>query len=730
MIYWCEPMRKLVCSAVALALAFCCGCDASAQVFYVDAKAPANGDGSQERPFASPYEVRDGLRKLRKAGLLATNCPVVVCFANGDYPVFTPVVLEKEDSGTAAAPIVWKSAEKNGARFTGGVRVDSRMFKPLEDKAVLKRIPEEARGKIFVADLSGLIKEEFPPMSVYFQGAPTRPAVYFNHKPGTIARWPNTGWTDFTNCVDVGFAKRREGHREYVGKRPGSFIYNNKRVERWNFEDGVWINGYLTHDWHNESVKLESVTKSPTNTVLNLAHQTTYGVAGGTWGRKYRRFYVFNTIDELDAPGEYYVDRAKKLLYICLPEAAALSEIEIVIVNSDADMIQSKKKDLEFFCIDGISFEYSNKSAMFFDRVRNVCVTNCFIGNINRTGIYISGYSNIVAGCEIAGIGRTGVDISGGDRMKLVNSGSVAEGNEVHDFGRYQRTYAAAFRVHGCGMAIRGNKMYDAPHSAVLYSGNEHLFEYNEVYNVLKETGDAGAYYTGRDWTTQGNVLRYNFTHHLGDMNDDHSSTMGFYFDDCDCGDEVYGNIFWKVARGIMIGGGREHPVRNNIFAECNIGLSIDCRGMTWKQWNIPGGSWHLEGKAEQMKYKEEPWKSRYPRLANIMNDSPQQPLYNPVENNIFIDCKKEVLALDGTIKRLIDKVVVENNLVINTYGTNGVAAAKINELVKGGFKVVNGSKVAPFDAGFVDWRSGDFTLKEDGWVRKNFPAFKPFKVR
>ena len=42
------------------------------------------------------------------------------------------------------------------------------------------------------------------------------------------------------------------------------------------------------------------------------------------------------------------------------------------------------------------------------------------------------------------------------------------------------------------------------------------LLESNDIHHVLLETGDAGAFYTGRDWTTQGNVLRGNFVHDIG----------------------------------------------------------------------------------------------------------------------------------------------------------------------------------------------------------------------
>ena len=41
------------------------------------------------------------------------------------------------------------------------------------------------------------------------------------------------------------------------------------------------------------------------------------------------------------------------------------------------------------------------------------------------------------------------------------------------------------------------------------------MVEFNEIHNVVYESGDAGAYYVGRDWTQRGNILRHNFWHDI-----------------------------------------------------------------------------------------------------------------------------------------------------------------------------------------------------------------------
>ena len=224
-------------------------------------------------------------------------------------------------------------------------------------------------------------------------------------------------------------------------------------------------------------------------------------------------------------------------------------------------------------------------------------------------------------------------------------------------------------------------------------------------------------------------MLRYNNTHDLG-AEGDHANTMGFYFDDCDCGDEVYGNVFHNVARGIMVGGGRDHPIRNNVFSKCKIGLSIDCRGMTWKHWNSAkhgGPSWLLEEKAKRLDYTNGVWAAKYPRLAKIMQDHPREPLYDPVENNVFIDCTKEVLALDGKASECLPRMApIAGNLVVNTTGTNGVKTAKVDKRIAAGFRVLNGSPEQPVDLGFVDAAGGDFTLKPGAALLREMPAFRP----
>jgi hypothetical protein len=296
---------------------------------------------------------------------------------------------------------------------------------------------------------------------------------------------------------------------------------------------------------------------------------------------------------------------------------------------------------------------------------------------------------------------------------------NVAENNHIHHFGIFQRTYAPGIGASGCGQIARNNCIHDAPHNAVLYGGNEHLFERNEVYRVVMETGDAGAFYSGRDWTSRGNILRNNYIHDLGSGNAEHVNTMGIYLDDCDCGDALEGNVFYRAGRALMIGGGRDNPVLNNLVIDCPIGLHIDARGMTWKQWNNPAyPSWQLEAKAQRLNYAQPPWSAKYPRLAAIMNEEPRQPLGNTIRRNVFVDCTKQVCSFDGNVRKLLDKFEIAHNLAVSTTGAAQGTGIR-------GFTDLQGTADKP-----VGPRAAEVTARESisrwqAWAQKELPAFQ-----
>ena len=139
-------------------------------------------------------------------------------------------------------------------------------------------------------------------------------------------------------------------------------------------------------------------------------------------------------------------------------------------------------------------------------------------------------------------------------------------------WGRWSRMYKSAVNVRGVGNRVAHNLLHDAPHTAIFFSGNDHVIELNEIHSVCHESNDAGAIYNGRDFTQRGTIIRHNYWHEIGSAMTHGSCAI--YFDDGDGGQTVHGNVFYKASGGrfgaVFNHGGHDNRVTNNIFIQSN----------------------------------------------------------------------------------------------------------------------------------------------------------------
>jgi len=593
---------------------------AMAKDVYVSKTGSDVNPGTNEEPLATIGKAVDA---LRGAG------PGTIWIGPGEYYVDGGVALGVEHGGTAERPLVIRGTEARTARLSGARPVEG--FRPITPEEAKPLVSDEAKQHVLVADLKG---QGFPPLAELpdKHRAHGCEELVFDGEPMQSARWPNDEFAVFTEVTDAGASKPTHWVQRDV-YRPGSFRFPGERAKSWDLKRGVWLHGFWCYDWSDEAIKAASY--DPAAGELRLAAKHTYGV-GSPWRKDSpRRFYALHVFEELDRPGEYWLDRQHGRLYFWPPGDVADSPVRLTVCAKPLLTADG----FAHLVIRDLTVENGRGSGIVLRNCRHCRVEGCLVRNMGKSGIHLTGTDVTAVGCEVTATASYGISVHGGDRKTLTPGRCAVVGCHVHRVGRLDWQGGRGVTLGGCGNRMANNLIHHCPTGGVSYGGNEHLLELNEIHDVCLYYSDVGVFYTGRDWSSRGNVVRWNYIHDVAN-NAGHGSSA-IYLDDCDSGDTVVGNIvFGGVGRGLLLGGGRDNTIRGNIFIGLPIGIHVDARGPRGITLDRPG-SWNLLAKCEQVDYLSPLWRERYPRLAAVMENSPLMPLGNSIRNNILIGCKK-----------------------------------------------------------------------------------------
>lgn len=596
-------------------------------------------------PFATIERARDAIREL-KAGAGLPKGGAVVEILPGRYEFDRAIDFTSLDDGTAERPIIYRAREHGTARLSGGRIIGG--WHKVADPDILARLDPAARGYVFETDLKPLGIVEYGDLgldaawelqvwlakvdhqgenaigSAYASaGKQVRPRleVFFNDGPLEISRWPNEGFIKIEEVL----GKTPIEVRGVKGCKEGIFTYGGERPERWASEGDPWVQGYWFRDWAEQRHKIASIDVA-TRTISVAPPFHYYGYRKGQW------FRGFNMLSEIDVPGEWYIDRKTGILYLWPPAPIERAKVEVSMAAGFFNLIGASHMTIR-----GLLMEAARGTAVSIAGGEGCRIMGCTFRNLGNHAVTIfNGKNHGVMGCDMHGMGGGGIYLIGGDRQALVAGGLFAENNHIHHFGRWDRMYRPGLFLSGVGLRASHNLIHDAPHAAILFGGNDHLIEFNEIHNVCAESHDCGAIYAGRSWTLRGHTIRHNYIHHL--FGKDGGPCNGIYLDDLFSSARVEGNVFYQVLRPVFLGGGRDNVIENNLFIDCPKAVHIDARALGWCGPHADGRIKEAQEKGTigGVRFKDPPFSVRYPKLLALLDDEPKKPKGNVVQRNIF----------------------------------------------------------------------------------------------
>lgn len=635
---------------------------------YVSCDGDDNAEGTEEAPFKTIEHA------LIAAYLKGSENPVSICLKEGEY--FYPDGLEIDYYNNIRI-----RAMGDNVRITGGTELDNSKFTTVTDSSVLNKIPASARGKVVEYDLGAEGYTGFGGATPrkYGEELVPMPIITMNKREMTNARWPNDGFAKIVN---------------FTQQQNLSFVTDSMNVDAWPSNGNACIFGYWCYNWAPDTFKIAS-KEGNTVTVDGVP---TYGAREGAW------YYVYNLIEELDVPGEWYIDADTDILYV-YPYEDITDNSDIKISFNKGDLITIN--NCNNVSLEGIKISDGMGRGVYFKSSENCNLKGCELSQLGKDAVkFTNTVSCGVLSSDIHDVAGSAVYIDNCNIIDLKDSKTTVENCRIYNYAKQAHAQSPAIELNNSvGVNVRHNEIFDGPTAAISQLGHYNHIEYNKIHDVCKEASDYGAIYTYHTYYSAANTINYNeFYNIIGKGDDASGSTIAIYFDEMAGGCEIYGNIIRNTDLPYLGNGGRRITFENNIItdiSEGNDGMSL---------YMYPVGlhsdkSWeNTQSFMKLFPVNSAVYLEKFPELANEMNDMPRHPKYITFRNNVIHN--------HGSIEIL--------NCIASATGYYGQGYYD-EELGN----VFEKNEIINEDLGFVDEANGNYTLREDSVIFSAIPGFE-----
>ena len=431
--------------------------------------------GIVSEPLATLQAAQTHLRTLIQSGLAE---PVDVILCDGTYTLDSPLELRPEDSGTADFPITWRAATNETVVLSGG--------KPITNTWTT------TDGTNWVVDVPG-VTNGWNFRQLFVEGTRIHRARYPNADAANPFLYGTGGGMDHAS-INPALIKASWGTATdaQINVVPQSRFFN-----QWNTVTGA--------DTNSGRIDIADSER----------HRT---IDSGSW------FWIEGVQEELDQPGEWFLDRATGQLHY-MPEVGVDPNTQTImapylnrIVNAQGDV--NTGTHVEHVHFEGLEFRYTTFSlghiearthtdtAIMFENTSDSSVSNCHFENIGGYALWLHLDSqrnrfdhNTVLYSGGGGVLLTGSRFAYMDDSKIYTPGEVASkvAPILNEITYNTVEHCGKIRYYGGGVHLDSR-----PFSMSMAPGN--LIAHN-YFNDLSRNGIFAFRNQG------GNVVEYNHIH-------------------------------------------------------------------------------------------------------------------------------------------------------------------------------------------------------------------------
>ncbi|WP_406116235.1 right-handed parallel beta-helix repeat-containing protein [Streptomyces sp. NBC_01014] len=468
---------------------------------YVSTSGNDHNSGSLHKPFRTLAAARTAARKATRKGRA-----VHVWVRGGTYHLAGTLTFDEADSGTASAPVTYSSYPGEKAVLSGGRRVTAAWSADPHNSAVQ------------VAKVGAGLKID---------------GLFVGGTQQVLARFPNFD----PNTAVLGGST--------------TMATLNARSAAWKNPTTGAIRGLHSSDWGGNDYTITGRS--------NSALQTKWVGDNNRGGDVDTNHVVAEGIfEELDAPGEWFYDKAAGKLYVIPPAGTDLSSATVETAELD-ELVRvegsSAAKPVHDLTFDGFTYTETHRTlfdtpyeplqlgdwaiaragAVHLKNARNITVSRSAFAQVGGNGVFVDGYNkgDVITRNRFTGSGASDVQVVGsteavrnpstwahmvdpptdltpGPRTEDYPRDITVSYNSMADMGRFEKQSAGVNISMSSRVTVAHNTIHGSPRSGVNINDGTwggHRIQYNDIFDCVKETSDHGpinAWGRDRYWPIAG----------------------------------------------------------------------------------------------------------------------------------------------------------------------------------------------------------------------------------